>query len=361
MVGQWLAHAPSIKRLFAIIVGVFSICFSVMAVDLKADAPTRYVVQKNDTLWDIAGKYLDKPWLWPQLWRNNSYLNNPHLIYPGDIIVIRYVDNQPVLEIQRDKKKRVLTPNQKVVTKPQPINVLPWTLLAPYLLNHQIMDEESFDLLPYVLGDHRGYLQYVSDNVVLSKQQGRPKGQYTLLRKRHTIKNMSGEVLGVQVNHIATASIIEDALEGQWLLQVVNSVEEAKRGDKLIPSEDIAPFDMQLSPAETQRGHIIGNLNDRMLLSKFDVVILDLGQDDVQTGTVMGIYSQGPDIIDGQMPSYEYESNVLRSAFSDGEPLKQPALKIGEVVVIKTFRAASYGLIMRANDLVKTGAIVAHP
>jgi hypothetical protein len=142
---------------------------------------------------------------------------------------------------------------------------------------------------------------------------------------------------------------------------VVNSVEEAKRGDKLIPSEDIAPFDMQLSPAETQRGHIIGNLNDRMLLSKFDVVILDLGQDDVQTGTVMGIYSQGPDIIDGQMPSYEYESNVLRSAFSDGEPLKQPALKIGEVVVIKTFRAASYGLVMRANDLVKTGAIVAHP
>lgn len=361
MVGQWSGHVPSLRNVFVGIACAILFSFSVLAVELKADAPVRYVVQKNDTLWDIAGKYLDMPWLWPQLWRNNSYLSNPHLIYPGDVIAIRYVDNQPVLEIERDKKKRVLTPSQKVVTKPEPINVLPWTLLAPYLLNHQIMDEESFDMLPYVLGDHRGYLQYVSDNVVLSKQQGRPKGQYTLLRKGHIIKNMTGEVLGIQVNHIATAKIIEDGLEGQWLMQVVNSVEEAARGDKLVPSEEIAPLDMHLQPAESQKGRVIGNLHDRMLLSKHDVVIIDIGNDHIDAGTVMGIYAQGPDIIDGNKPSYDYESNVLRSAFSDGKAIKQPALKIGELVVIKTFKQASYGLIMRASDLVKTGAVVAHP
>ena len=51
-----------------------------LALEVKPDAPTRYTVKKNDTLWDIAGIFLDKPWLWPELWRNNTQILNPHLI-----------------------------------------------------------------------------------------------------------------------------------------------------------------------------------------------------------------------------------------------------------------------------------------
>ena len=57
---------------------------------LNDDAPTRHVVEKGDTLWDISALFLKQPWLWPKLWRLNPEVNNPHLIYPGDILRLVY-------------------------------------------------------------------------------------------------------------------------------------------------------------------------------------------------------------------------------------------------------------------------------
>src|SRR3954469_13455525 len=56
---------------------------------LKPDAPDRYVVVRGDTLWAISQRYTDSPWRWPDLWNmNKDQIRNPHLIYPGYIIVL---------------------------------------------------------------------------------------------------------------------------------------------------------------------------------------------------------------------------------------------------------------------------------
>src|SRR6266446_1333013 len=56
---------------------------------IKPDAPDRYVVVQGDTLWGISQRYTDSPWRWPELWSmNKEQIRNPHLIYPGYVIIL---------------------------------------------------------------------------------------------------------------------------------------------------------------------------------------------------------------------------------------------------------------------------------
>ena len=68
-------------------------------IEIKPTAPQQYVVVKGDTLWDISRKFLDKPWYWPEIWHVNPQIENPHLIYPGDVISIVYVGGKPYLQV----------------------------------------------------------------------------------------------------------------------------------------------------------------------------------------------------------------------------------------------------------------------
>ena len=90
-------------------------------------------------------------------------------------------------------------------------------------------------------------------------------------------------------------------------------------------------------------------------------MVLDLGAGDISAGTVMGIYAQGPTIIDSEEPRYEGENNFLRSAFSVDDEIAQPALKVGELVVFKVFDKASFALITQSAKIIRKGAIVAKP
>jgi LysM repeat protein len=58
-------------------------------VETSPDGETQvYTVQKGDTLWDLSQKFLASPWYWPKIWSLNSYIENPHWIYPGNKIKV---------------------------------------------------------------------------------------------------------------------------------------------------------------------------------------------------------------------------------------------------------------------------------
>src|SRR5438034_1947672 len=52
------------------------------------DGATYYVIVRGDTLWGIAKRFLNNPYLWPQIWEENKYITDAHWIYPGDPLIM---------------------------------------------------------------------------------------------------------------------------------------------------------------------------------------------------------------------------------------------------------------------------------
>lgn len=74
---------------------------------VRSDAPSRYTVVEGDTLWEIAGTFLNDPWRWQEIWQVNLFINNPDLIYPGDLLVLSEQDGRSVLKALRRETVRL--------------------------------------------------------------------------------------------------------------------------------------------------------------------------------------------------------------------------------------------------------------
>lgn len=353
-----------LSMLSLIFFGIFMVSIkSALAdiINIKTDAPQTYVVEKGDTLWDISNLFLDQPWLWPELWRNNTQIENPHLIYPGDVLRLRYVDGQPVMEIVRDKKSMSLSPGSVTRTKPSPIGVLPWKMLGPYFKNDSIIDLEAYDALPRLLGDSEGTTTFVKKDFVLSHKPVNADTNYTIIRKSKLLKDEEGNVIGYQVKNVGEVELMNTGSGKQQIVRLVKSNREARPGDKLRPVESIDTSDLVLQASTTQMGRIIANIEDRSLIGKRDVVVISLGAADVNPGMVMGIYAQGPAILDSEKPRYAVGQSAVKDLFSASERVEQPAFKIGELIIFKTFDNASYAWITQADKHMQGGEYLGKP
>lgn len=316
---------------------------------LREDAPREYVVKKGDTLWDISAMYLNDPWHWPELWRLNENIANPHLIYPGDRLYLSWVNGRPQLS---RKLTKTLNPEGKLEPKGNPIPTFDRAALEPFLAGHMIASRGEVARLPQILGDNRGAPRingmapiFIKGNVELDRKY----------RVFTPVDNFDDQVLlrdvaGVRINlhHV-------DVIEGE----LIRPEREIRRGDVVLQSQPIdLPEIITPSNGAAVDGYVVASLNARNKHGKYDMVVLDKGATDgVEVGQMFQAIRPGVSVfMDGEKPEF---ANLYKP-YDDlsrkwRESLRLPDQASAELLVIKTFPNSSMAMVVEAHEWFEVG------
>jgi hypothetical protein len=325
------------NKLIGFILGIL-LSFWVVAAEpvaLNPSHPERYTVVKGDTLWDISALFLRDPWLWPEVWFVNPQIENPHLIYPGDEILLTYRDGRPILTLNR---KGGLSPKIRATPLDDAIPTIPVDAIAQFLTRPYVVDENELELAPYIvhfLDDHiiggAGISFYARK--ILSEEPTR----YTIVRPGKPYKDpQTEEILGYEATFIGDADLKRTGDPAK--LHIVNSDLEAIIGDRLIMAEDQEPLAnfQPRAPENDVEGQIISVLNGVSQIGQYNVVVLSKGaRDGLEPGHVLEILQGGNEIRD-----------IIKGR---GEKVKLPLEKAGLLMVFRTFDKVSFALIMHAT------------
>lgn len=327
-------------------------------VSIRPDAPTRYTVQKGDTLWGIADRFLSDPWRWPAIWKVNEQIKNPHLIYPGDVIVMGFDENgNPILKLLRNQrfgdnttsKTMKLSPGIYVDERKEAIPSIPPNIIEPFLTRSIVVSENELEHSAYVTGG-------VEDNIIVGKhQQFYARGfaesvedVYQVFRVARPLKDPdTGEVLGYDTLHVADARKLNyngDVAK----FESTSANREISPRDRMLPTPDVGalPYYFPKAPDRDITGKII-HLHDAIKeIGHLGVVAINLGEDaGISTGTVLRIKRQG----------------LTRKDPVTGKLFDLPTENTGLVMVFRTFERVSYAIVLKSTRQVLLHDIVATP
>tara|TARA_B100000700_G_scaffold45101_1_gene47014 strand:- start:316 stop:1443 length:1128 start_codon:yes stop_codon:yes gene_type:complete len=348
---------------------------------VKENAPEQYVVEKGDTLWDISAIYLDKPWLWPELWQMNPQIDNPHLIYPGDTLYLVYdAQGRPRLVMERPENYQKLTPHgRKTMKSDSAIPTISLELLRPFLTYEQALSEEQIAAQPYVLGANENVKRPTKGHILYVKGDLERNRNYAIYHKDDPyIDPQTEEVLGYEVKLVATARAFRsgDFDNGVPASVFVNDVKrEINAGDFLLPvseGQSLPAFFKMRRPDKDIDGEIIASTNELREFSKMDIVVLNRGlTDEVKAGHMFDIRRQSPTVVDGDDgPSYKEDASTYEKVASnieesfnfeedgDNTTWHMPKEKVGELMVLKVQDRVSYAIVTKTLRPIRVGDVV---
>jgi len=345
-----------LKLLTSLIIGtVLSISAIADTLRLKEGHPDTYVVQKDDTLWDISSLYLNSPWLWPRLWQANQQVVNPHLIYPGDILNLVWVDGEPSLTRKQLKK---LSPTPRLQEKGVAVPTIPLAAISAFLSKDHVIDPELVKDAPRLLGDAIGSPRFFEGDIFYAEgkyDEGKLYGVYRLGDDYTDIE--TGEPLGTELIFIGNAEVSKspdvDGTAKITPLDFIKSSREARQGDLILPIpeyETLPAYFVPKAVPKNVKGHILEALNNAAAIGKWDIVVIDKGKaDDIQIGALFSILRQGPDLlVTDEKIIYQEDGNAFEK-IGDTD-LVIPPQRVGELMVFKVYDKVSIAIVMRGRD-----------
>jgi LysM repeat protein len=334
---------------------------SAAAQSIKASHPRTYVVKRGDTLWDIASLYLNDPWYWPEIWYDNPQVENPHLIYPGDVLTLVYVDGMPRIMVGKQVHAIgevaplpvvKLSPSKRRETLEASIQTIPGDAIRQFLSKPRVVSKEELDNAPYIVSSDDDHLILgQGDRVYVRGEIDKERVRYAVYRPgAELIDPASGEILGYEGIYAGEVHISKygDPATGKLTF----TEREVLLGDRLLPT-DKSKIDNLYFPRLPDRkitGMIILLPDALFGVAKLQIAVINQGdRDGLEVGNLLATYTAGEHIKD----KYAHTGET--------EEIELPEERSGLMMIFRTFDHVSYGLILESTRVIHNHDIVKTP
>jgi hypothetical protein len=326
--------------------------------ELSPNAPDSYTVKRGDTLWDISSLFLKTPWRWPELWgMNMDQIRNPHLIYPGQRLVLEKVDGKARLRLADGGE-----PNGTVKLSPRvrsdlaeggPIAGVPLHLIAPFLNEAVVFNTNELESAPRIVAAQEGRVMLSKGETAYVRGELNGQTEFRVFRSaKPLIDPTTREVLGYEAPFLGTAEFVRSGgtVEQDGKSKVVPDTitltsirEEIGVGDRLapVPPRDYATYAPH-APGAPISGRIVSIYGQGLNAGQNQIVALNRGsQDGMERGHVLALWRDGREVVDPTDPKRPV--------------IKLPDERHGLLFVFRVFDRVSYGLILSVLEPVKAG------
>jgi nucleoid-associated protein YgaU len=350
--------------------------------ELAANAPDSYTVKAGDTLWAISSLFLKSPWRWPELWGMNlTEIKNPHLIYPGQRLVLDRKDGMATLRVEGAESPDG-APMDTVRVSPRTryssladaaLPTLRSNVIEAFLAEPIIVNEAEFLAAPRIVSAQEGRVLLTRgdrayargpSNAPLLDDQTLAK-QFRVFRTATPLKDPgTGEVLGFEAQYAGKATLVHGETTTEVTepggkvstaivpatIDIIGAKGEMRVGDRILPepSRQLLTYTPH-APEGKVDGRIVSVYGSAVVnAAQNQVVTINRGtRDGMQVGHVMAILKDGARIVDKSDP---------------GKPLmKLPDERNGLLMVFRTFDRLSYALILEITDGVRVGDRLTNP
>jgi len=329
--------------------------------ELAPNAPDQHTVQRGDTLWDISKLFLKSPWRWPELWGMNlDQIRNPHLIFPGQVLVLVKVDGRATLRLAQSGTGQPvgivkLSPRvRSELLDNGAIASIPLNLIGPFLNEAVVFDTNELATAPRIVATQEGRVMVSRGERAYVRGDLQGARDFRLFREaRPLVDPQTREVLGYEGRFVGTAEYVRAGEEnagpdGKPLIVpatfVVSSTRlEAGVGDRLspVPQSDFSAY-VPHAPNAPLDGRIVSIYGDGLQAGQNQIVAINRGgRDGIERGHVLALWHAGVPLVDK----------------TDGQRTRMvlPDERQGLLFVFRVFERVSYALILSVKEPVRAG------
>ena len=357
-----------------------SLPLNAQEVELNKNHPERHVVVKGDTLWGISSKFLKDPWQWPKVWRlNRTEIKNPHLIYPGDVVVLDKTGKTPRLRVLHE----TVTLSPHAVEEPidkAAISTIPLSVINPFLHQPLVVEKDQLANSPRILAaqDNRVVLSPNTRVYIKGINEGDALNWHVYRPGQNLLDPDTKEVLGIEANYLGDAKLVKYGDPAS--ADIIKAKEEIFAKDRLVAmGEEITTNFVPHAPETDVSGRIIHVYGGVAEAGPESIVALNRGAaDGIEVGHVLAINRYGRIIkdpeykasVEDQKPTLKEVNFDVKTAPDgskivnfkkepttiDGKPIlpagmvKLPDERVGLLMIFRVFDRVSYALIMQASQ-----------